>query len=124
MTMRSKKSLLLVTAASGLLMLLALGCSTDSPTAPNQEPIPPQGGNASAVWNISVSLSPRELTVGTDQPTTVTIQVVRADDNQPPSTGTTIVASTSLGEFLSLNSGVQSVALSTANGFSTVLLFP
>ena len=102
MSMRSKKSLLLATAASGLLMLLALGCSTDSPTAPNQEPIPPQGGNASAVWRITVSLSPRELTVGTDQPTTVTIQVVRADDNQPPATGTTIVASTSLGDFLSL----------------------
>jgi PKD repeat protein len=124
MSMRIKKNLTLAAAASGLLMLLALGCSADSPTAPTQEPIPPAGGTASAAWRITVSLSPREMTVGSDQPTTVTIQVVRADNNQPPATGTTIVARTSLGEFFSLGSGTQAVALATAGGFATVSLFP
>jgi PKD repeat protein len=122
--MRSKKNLTLTSVVSGLLMLLVLGCSADSPTAPVQEPIPPSGGNASAAWNIKVSLSPKELTVATDQPTTVTIQVVNAGTNQPPATGTTIVVGTSLGEFLSLGSGTQGIALSTAGGFASVLLFP
>ena len=82
------------------------------------------GGTASAAWKITVSVSPRELTVSTGQPSTITIQVVRADNEQPPETGTTLVASTSLGDFISPGSGIQSVALATAGGFATVQLFP
>ena len=124
MSMRSKKNLTLTAVASGLLMLLVLGCSADSPTAPVQEPIPPSGGTASAAWKIKISLSPKELTVATVQPTTVTVQVVKAADNQPPATGTTLVLSTSLGEFLSPGSATQGIALSTAGGFASALLFP
>ncbi|MDH3255278.1 MAG: PKD domain-containing protein [Acidobacteriota bacterium] len=124
MRMREKKRTTLAVAACGLGMLLVLGCSTDSPTAPVQDPMPPSGGTASAVWRITVSAAPNELTVGSTTPTTVSIRVVRADNNQPPPSGTTMVVSSSLGEFDSFGSGLRSLAVVTVNGFASALLFP
>ena len=46
---------------------------------------------------------------GCDRPATVTVRVRRADNNQPPQTGTTLVVSTSLGEFSAIGSGSRSV---------------
>jgi PKD repeat protein len=109
-------------AAFGLLVI-AFGCSTDSPTAPEQQPLPPPGGSASAVWNISVAVEPSELTVGADQPATVSVRVRQADNNQPPPTGTTMVISTSLGEFGESGSGARSIPVATASGFASTLLF-
>jgi len=98
-------------------------CSTDSPTAPVQQPIPPSGG-ASAVWNVSVSVSPREVEVGSQDPVNVTVDVRRADNNQRPASGTTLVLSTNLGDFNAPNSGLQSVAVITVNGQGGALWFP
>ena len=107
------------------LAVLGLGCSTDSPTAPVQNPAPPPGsGPPSADWIIEVTVSPDELTINQDQPATVVITVRRADNNQTPASGTTIVVSTSLGELQSLGSGITSAALSTVAGRAQVLLFP
>jgi PKD repeat protein len=64
------------------------------------------------------------MTVGATQPTTVSVRVVRADNNQPPANGTTIVVSTSLGEFQSPGSALQSAALVTSTGFASIALFP
>lgn len=106
------------------LAVLALGCSTDSPTAPVQTPAPPPGtGEPSADWIIEVTVSPDELTINADQPATVTITVRRADNNQTPASGTTIVVSTSLGELQSLGSGISTAALATVGGRAQVLLF-
>lgn len=120
--MRNRMKSGLGIAAFGLLVI-AFGCSTDSPTAPEQQPLPPPGGTASAVWNISVTVEPVELTVGADQPATVSVRVREADTNQPPPTGTTMVISTSLGEFGESGSGARSIPVATASGFASALLF-
>ncbi|MFQ5526666.1 MAG: PKD domain-containing protein [Thermoanaerobaculia bacterium] len=102
---------------------LLIGCSTDSPTAPQQQPAPPPGP-PSAVWVLNVTVSPGEAEVGSSNPLTVTVDVRRADTGVAPASGTTIVVSTSLGEFGTLGSGLSSVALSTINGLAQVFLFP
>jgi PKD repeat protein len=101
-----------------------LGCSTDSPTAPVQTPAPPPGTSPpSANWIIEVSVNPDILTVNDSQPATVTISVRRADNGNAPPTGTTIAISTSLGDFVSSGSGIDSTALETIGGRATVFLF-
>ncbi len=93
-----------------LVVGLLAACSTDSPTAPQSVPPPPPGsGDPSATWNITVTADPKQLEEGSDQPSTITIRVRRADNGQAPPDGATIVVTASLGEFLSLGSGVNQV---------------
>ncbi len=106
-----------------LLLVVGLGCSTDSPTAPTQQPIPPGSGAPSAAWSISISIDEPEL-FANGGPATVTVRVRQAGTGTPPPNGTTIVISTSLGEFGSFGSGLSSAALSTVNGLASVLLYP
>lgn len=110
------------TAVAAVALVAALGCSTDSPTAPVQQ-APPPPTPPSATWSINVSFNPSELIVSETDPATVTIRVQRADNGNAPPQGTSIVVSTSLGDFVSLASGLQSVALSLVNGRAEVLLF-
>lgn len=110
--------------AAVVLLVAGLGCSTKSPTAPQQTPAPPPGTQVSATWIISVEVSSRELIVGTTESATVSIRVRRLDDNQPPPSGSTIVLFTTLGEFDSPGSGVTSVVLRTFNGRAEVQFFP
>jgi PKD repeat protein len=78
----------------------------------------------STAWTISVSVEPRELTVGSTDPATVTVDVRRADNNEAPASGTTIVLSTTLGDFDTPGSGLQAVVLGTINGRAQNLFFP
>jgi PKD repeat protein len=78
----------------------------------------------STAWTISVSVAPNELTVGSTDPATVTVDVRRADNNEAPASGTTIVLSTTLGDFDTPGSGLQAVALGTINGRAQILFFP
>ena len=107
-----------------LALMLAAACSTDSPTAPKQVPAPPPGSTPSAQWNISVSVEPNEITAGSDLPATVTVRVRRADNGQPPPSGSTIAISTNLGEFGSPGSGQQAGALTLFSGNGSALLYP
>lgn len=105
------------------LLLGIAGCSTDTPTAPQQQPAPGPGA-PSANWVLTVTVDPDTLTANGTDPATVSVRVRRADNNQAPANGTTIVVSTSLGEFGAIGSSVTQTALSTVNGRAQVLLFP
>ncbi len=121
---RSRTMKLIAGVALPAAMLgLLLACSTDSPTAPQQQAGPPSGG-PSAAWSIEITLSPREIPADSANPVTVKIKVRRADDNTAPPLGTTLVVSTSLGEFNAVGSGLSSIATGTVNGRAEVLLFP
>lgn len=109
-------------ALPAVLLGALLACSTDSPTAPQQQAGPGPGG-ASAQWVLNVSVAPKELEVGSPDPAIVTVEVRRADNGVAPSTGTTIVLSASLGEFSNPGSGLNSVALTTVNGLAQIPLF-
>ena len=111
-------------AAAVAVLAVGLGCSTDSPTAPQQTPAPPPGTDVSATWAITISVSERQLIVDSDDSATVTVQVRRVGDNQPPINGSTIVLSTTLGEFDAPGSGLKSLVLSTFNGRAEIQLFP
>lgn len=122
--MRVTRRYLAALGSTAAILAFGLGCSTDSPTAPTQSPGAPPGTSApSATWNISVSISPNELTINEGQPATVSVLVRRADNGRVPASGTSIVVSTSLGDFSSSGSGQSSVPLQTVNGRASALLF-
>jgi PKD repeat protein len=106
-----------------MLLLASLGCSTDSPTAPVQDNSPNPTPTASGNWNITIDVEPRELVVDSDQPATVTVRVRDVASGAVPTPGTTMVIATSLGEFGSLGSGIQSAVLSLVSGRADLLLF-
>lgn len=116
---------LLAAVCLGLVALLA-GCSTDSPSEPEQTPAPPGGGGGGGTSNftISVTADPVSLPAGSTDASTISVQVRRRDNGQPPANGTTIVVSTSLGELGSLGSGLRSGVLTLINGNAQTLLFP
>lgn len=109
-------------ASLAVLLVGFLGCSVDTPTAPDQVPAPPptEGDNN---WNISVSVVPDELVVGSDVPATVTVDVESRTDGSNPPNGTTMTVSTSVGEFGESGSGVTSVGVIIDRGKASVLLF-
>lgn len=110
-------SLLLVGA-----VVLAPGCSSDSPSEPSPPaPQPPGGGGGT--FNITVTANPGTLETDSDTPVTIGVQVRRADNGQPPASGTTAVVSTTLGS-LGSPGGDASAVLSLVNGNATVTLFP
>lgn len=118
------KQLKLIAGWSVAVFAVALaGCSTDSPTAPQQQPIPGPGA-PSATWVLTVTVEPGSLTANATNPATVSIRVRRADTSAPPPNGTTVVVSTSLGEFGALGSGTTSVAAETIDGRTQLSLFP
>ena len=109
--------------AGALLLLVAIqGCSTDSPTAPEQVPAPPpsNGGNN---WTITVKVNPQQLVAGSDVPSTVTAKVESRDDGSSPPNGTTMSFFTSIGEFGEMGSGVSNIAVVIDRGKATALLF-
>ena len=93
-------------ASLALLLVGVVGCSVDSPTAPDQVPAPPPtvGGNN---WTISVTVTPDELVAGSNVPATIEVDVESRDDGSNPPNGTTMTVSTSLGELGASGSGAQ-----------------
>ncbi|MDX1500936.1 MAG: PKD domain-containing protein [Thermoanaerobaculia bacterium] len=104
------------------ILAFALGCSTDSPTAP-QQPAPAPPPSPSAAWSIEINVSPKEVPAGSEDPVTVRVRVRRVSDGTSPPNGTTIVLSTNLGEFGSLGSQLTSLVLSLLNGRAEALFF-
>lgn len=115
----------LTPVVAGALLFLTLGCSTDSPTAPDQADNGPGAGGPTPAtrWNISVSADASEVTVDSTAPITITVRIRRADNGANPANGTTTVISSSLGSFGS-SAGSSSAVLSLLNGRATVLFFP
>ncbi len=122
---RSKTAASLVAlAVLAALAMLGLACSTDSPTAPEQRGAPVPQPDPSLTWRIRITASPAELTAGTLTASTITVRVERLSNGNAPPSGTTLVASTSLGDFVSPGSGIDSVVLTLIQGGAQVQLFP
>jgi PKD repeat protein len=114
---------LIRSALGSMLLLASLGCSTDSPTAPVQDNSPNPPPTANGTWEITIDIEPRELVVDSEQPATVTVRVRDVATGAAPASGTTMVLATSLGDFGSAASGIQSAVLTLVSGRSDLLLF-
>lgn len=102
--------------------LAALACS-DSPSEPRQNPVPPQPPPPVVNFNVSVAASPAQIAAGGNQPSTITVQVRRADNGQPPANLQPVTLTTTLGGF-GTTGGPQSVELQLVNGQAQAVLFP
>jgi len=80
--------------ALSALALLAVGCSSKNPVAPNPPP-----ATSSATFSVAVTATPSTLDLGATAPATVSIAVRRKDNGQPPLDGATCAITTSLGSF-------------------------
>ena len=101
------------------------GCQADSPSEPPaQQPGPPPGtGPGATAYNITLTLTPGEIAAGSIDPVRVAVRVVRADNGQPPPTGTTVILTASAGAF-GTPDGPLSVVVETVNGQALVSFFP
>ena len=116
-------------ASLAVLLVGFLGCSVDTPTAPDQVAAPPpsSGGNN---WNISVSVNPDVLAVGETgenavlEPAIVTVKVRSRSDGSNPANGTSMTVATDLGELGTQGSGTTSIGVVLDRGEATVFLYP
>lgn len=115
------KRLLAIWLALPLLVFSA--CDSTNPVAPDpDDPQPPATGN----FNVTLTASPEEIQAGTNQASTLTVEVTRTSDNLPPADGTSVAVNTSLGS-LGVNdeqNPVRSTTLSLTGGRAQVSLFP
>jgi hypothetical protein len=114
---------LFAVAALCSLLAFGVGCSSDSPSEPSPTPAPPGGGGPSTGFSVTVTAAPGQLPLSSDLPATVTVQVRRSDNGQPPPNGTTVVVTTSLGSLGGVG-GPSSAVLELVNGAAAVPLFP
>lgn len=112
----------LLASLAVVLIFGALGCSVDSPTAPQQVAADPPSVGANS-WKISVSVNPDEIVAESDVPSTVNVSVESRTDGSNPPNGTTLSLSTSLGDFAAKDSGLRSIAVSVQKGKASALLF-
>lgn len=122
----------------GLAVGLALfaACSTDSPTAPEQNPPPPGGGSNQTAYNIEIRADPQEINVNPAIPAgqqcstgggegeetesslaTLRITVREQGTNRLPPDGTTVLLEATLGTFEPFSSvPVQATGAELHNG--------
>jgi len=74
-------------AVSATLLLAALGCSTDSPTAPRQDNSPNPPPDPRGSWGFTIEVEPPERTYTTWQPETRTVPVRHETSGCSPSPG-------------------------------------
>ena len=119
--------------ALGTLLLLAPSCSTDSPTAPAQDPPPPGGGTTPTNWRITVTADPDELfkfepdsingiNCG-GEPANLKIKVESPVDGSVPVNGTTILVSANIGSFIGAATPVREIALELTGGVALAQFF-
>lgn len=129
--MRSIRNLtrfLLPLLALAALAALAVfvGC-TSSPTEPSGGggggPITPKPPDPTVGYSVTVTADPPEITAGSNGSSTVTVQVRRTDNGQPPPDLTRVTVTTSIGSFGSV-AGPNSVDLDLINGRAQAVLFP
>ncbi len=119
-TGKRSRSLLLCAIA---LPLLALGCSSDSPTEPTANPAPPPGGGGTTAFTITITANPASVPAGSLTPVALNITVRRADNGAAPANNTTLQLSTSAGNFTTAGTGPQTGAVALINGGAQVSLF-
>ena len=106
--------------------LAAAACSTKSPTEPggSSVPISPKVPPPVATFNLTVTANPSHLTLGSTTGSKITVQAANAQDGTPPPNLTPVTLTTTLGEFNSVGSGLQSVNLQLVGGRAQAVLFP
>ncbi len=103
------------------MVALLVACSTDTPTAPTQEPSTPTPGINAFIMSISVSAD--FLEAGSTAPATVTVRATDKVTGASPPNGTTVQVSTTLGEFGASGSEVQTTAAVFDQGKARAFLF-
>lgn len=107
-----------------LALLAAFGCQSDSPTepssAPPAAPIPPV---PVTTYSVTVTASPGSLVAGSGTGSTITVDVRRNDNGQPPPDLTDVVLTTNIGGFGTAG-GPREVTLDLVNGRAQAVLFP
>lgn len=83
-------------ALAAVLTVVAWGCSTDSPSAPRQTPVPPSPPGQA--FNIGLGSDPRGITLP-EEPTGLESATVAVEVSPAPADGTTILLSTNIGQF-------------------------
>ncbi|HVG07838.1 MAG TPA: hypothetical protein VNM67_09035, partial [Thermoanaerobaculia bacterium] len=107
-----------------LVLVMAFGCQSDSPTEPsNVPPAAPVPPVPVTTYTITVTPSPGQLTAGTGTGSTVTVDVRRTDTGQPPPNLTPVTVTTNIGSFGALGSGTKEVTLQLVNGRAQTVLF-
>lgn len=106
-----------------LALMAFVGC-TSSPTEPSSggTPVTPKPPDPVVSYTVSVTANPAEITAGSSGSSTVTVDVRRADNGQPPPDLTKVTLTTTLGGFGSA-SGPQTVELDLVNGRAQAVLF-
>lgn len=106
-------------------LLLVAGCQSDSPTEPRPaSPAQPVEPIPVTAFTVTVTANPPQIAQGGNSNSTITVQVRRTDNGNPPPDLTQVVVTTSLGEFGSPNSGLREVTLQLVNGRASAVLFP
>jgi hypothetical protein len=104
------------------LMAVSLGCQSDSPTEPSSAPqATPKPPVPVTTFNVSVTASPTELSADNASTSTVTVEVRRSDNGQPPPDLTEVTLTTNLGSFGSAG-GPQTIDLPLVNGRAQAVL--
>ncbi len=108
----------------GAALAVAAACSTKSPTEPGSPPITPKVPPPVTTFSITVTASPSHLTIGSSTGSKINVSVVNVQDGTPPPDLTTVTLTTTLGEFNSVGSGLQTLSLQLVHGKAQAVLFP
>lgn len=111
----------LVQTVLAISLALLLGCSK-SPTEPKQTPAAPIPPPPATNYSVTVTASPGALMIGgtTSSLVTVTVRI----NGALPADGMRVTLSTTLGEFGSQGSGLQTTTLQLVGGKAQAVLFP
>lgn len=109
-----------------LALSLAVGCQSDSPTEPASggPPATPKPPAPVTLYSVTVTANPPSIVAASGTPSTVTVNVRRTDNGQPPADLTEVTLTTTLGEFGSAGSGQKTLELQLVNGRAQAVLFP
>jgi hypothetical protein len=102
----------------------AAACSSKSPTEPSSPPVSPKIPPPVTTFAITVTANPNHLTVGSSSGSTITVQAVDVSTGLPAPDLTPITLTTTLGEFNSIGSALQTVSLQLVHGKAQAVLFP
>lgn len=105
-----------------VMVAMLVACSTDTPTAPTQDPSDPTPGLNAFIMSIRVD--PESIPAASDSPATVTVRATDRVTGASPPNGSTVQVSTTLGEFGTVGSEIQSTAAVFDQGRARVFLFP
>jgi PKD repeat protein len=105
-------------------LAVAAACSSKSPTEPSTPPVSPKVPPPVTTYAITVTANPNHLTVGSSTGSTITVQAVDVSTGLPAPDLTPVTLTTTLGEFNSIGSGLQTVTLQLVHGKAQAVLFP